>query len=144
MAPPTVALSQPPDRTGNFLATEPREHLATGRERMTPAVTDHVAVDLRQSDRETAATTGSRTSSVERPAVHRELRSGRALMADAGCLLDVRAAAERLGVTQRWVRRAVAERRISFVKVGRNVRFEPEAISRYIEQQRRPARDDSV
>ena len=62
-------------------------------------------------------------------------------MSDPRCLLDVPAAAERLGVTQRWVRRAVAERRISFVKVGRNVRFEPEAISRYIEQQRRPARD---
>jgi excisionase family DNA binding protein len=64
-------------------------------------------------------------------------------MPDPGCLLDVPAAAERLGVTQRWVRRAVAERRISFVKVGRNVRFEPEAISRYIERQRRPARDEA-
>lgn len=63
-------------------------------------------------------------------------------MPDPECLLDVPAAAERLGVTQRWVRRAVAERRISFVKVGRNVRFEPEAINRYIERQRRPARDE--
>lgn len=62
---------------------------------------------------------------------------------DAG-LLDIPAAAARLGVTQRWVRRAVAERRISFVKVGRNVRFEPEAISRYIERQRRPALDDTL
>lgn len=62
-------------------------------------------------------------------------------MPDPACLLDVAAAAERLGVTQRWVRRAVSERRIASVKVGRNVRFEPEAISRYIEQQRRPARD---
>jgi excisionase family DNA binding protein len=62
---------------------------------------------------------------------------------DPRCLLDIPAAAARLGVTQRWVRRAVAERRISFVKVGRNVRFEPEAISRYIERQRRPARDEA-
>ena len=64
-------------------------------------------------------------------------------MSDRGGLLDIPAAAERLGVTQRWVRRAVAERRITFVKVGRNVRFEPEAISRYIERQRKPARDDA-
>ena len=64
-------------------------------------------------------------------------------MSDPRCLLDVPAAAERLSVTQRWVRRAVAERRISFIKVGRNVRFEPEAISRYIERQRRPARDEA-
>ncbi|HVM00594.1 MAG TPA: helix-turn-helix domain-containing protein [Egibacteraceae bacterium] len=65
-------------------------------------------------------------------------------MSDRGDLLDVPAAAQRLGVTQRWVRRAVAERRISFVKVGRNVRFEPEAISRYIERQRQPARDGAA
>lgn len=38
-------------------------------------------------------------------------------------LLDVSAAAEHLAVTERWVRRAVAERRLPFVKVGRNVRF---------------------
>ena len=62
-------------------------------------------------------------------------------MSDHGQLLDVPAAAEWLGVTERWVRRAVAERRISFVKVGRHVRFEPEAISRYIEHQRKAARD---
>ncbi len=65
-------------------------------------------------------------------------------MSDQGYLLDVPATAERLGVTQRWVRRAVAERRISFIKVGRNVRFEPEAITRYIEQQRKSARDDAA
>ena len=52
-------------------------------------------------------------------------------MPDHGDLLDVPAAVESLGVTQRWVRRAVAERRISFVKVGRHVRFEPQTISRY-------------
>ena len=65
-------------------------------------------------------------------------------MSDQDFLLDVTAAAARLGVTQRWVRRAVAERRISFVKVGRNVRFEPESISRYIERQRQAARDDAA
>ena len=59
-------------------------------------------------------------------------------------LLDIPAAAQRLNVTERWVRRAVAERRIAFVKVGRNVRFEPEAIARYIERQRTGARDDAA
>jgi excisionase family DNA binding protein len=73
-------------------------------------------------------------------AVHVETR----VKAGEGCLLDVPAAAERLGVTQRWVRRAVAERRISFVKIGRNVRFEPEALTRYIELQRNLARDDAA
>lgn len=65
-------------------------------------------------------------------------------MSDQGYLLDVPAAAQRLGVTQRWVRRAVAERRLSFVKVGRHVRFEPDAITRYIERQRKVARDDAA
>lgn len=72
--------------------------------------------------------------------VHMEAKD----MSDQGYLLDVPAAAQRLGVTQRWVRRAVAERRISFVKVGRNVRFEPETITRYIERQRKAARDDAA
>lgn len=66
-------------------------------------------------------------------------------MSDPGYLLDIPAAAERLGVTQRWVRRAAAERRISFVKVGLDTTsgVELEAISRYIERQRKPARDDA-
>jgi len=50
-------------------------------------------------------------------------------------LLDTTAAAERLGVTERWVRRAVAERRLPFVKVGRYVRFRPDDLDRYIERQ---------
>lgn len=47
-------------------------------------------------------------------------------------------------MTERWVRRAVAERRISFIKVGRSARFEPEAIARYINRQRTTARDDAA
>jgi excisionase family DNA binding protein len=54
-------------------------------------------------------------------------------------LLDVKAAADRLGVTERWVRRAVAERHVPFVKVGRYVRFRPADLDRYIERQLVPA-----
>lgn len=42
--------------------------------------------------------------------------------------------AERLKTTPRFVRRLVAERRIEFVKVGRLVRFSPEAVAEYIER----------
>ena len=38
-------------------------------------------------------------------------------------LLDVTAAAAYLGVSTRFMRRLVAERRITFVKLGRHVRF---------------------
>jgi len=54
-------------------------------------------------------------------------------------LLDVAAAAARLRVTERWMRRAVVERRIPFVKVGRFVRFRPADLDRYIERQSVPA-----
>ena len=44
--------------------------------------------------------------------------------------------AERLKTTPRFIRRLVAERRIEYVKVGRLVRFTPEAVSDYIERNR--------
>ncbi len=47
-------------------------------------------------------------------------------------LLDVAQAAHRLGVTTRWVRRAIAQRRIPFVKVGHYVRFIPEELDAYV------------
>ena len=53
----------------------------------------------------------------------------------AAPLLDIPAAADRLGVSERWVRRAVAERRLPFVKVGRYVRFRPADLDRYIDRQ---------
>jgi excisionase family DNA binding protein len=40
-------------------------------------------------------------------------------------LLDVDGLAERLGVTVRFVRRLVEDRRVPYVKVGRLVRFDP-------------------
>ena len=44
-------------------------------------------------------------------------------------LLDVEAAAKVLGVKPRWIRRAVADRRITYIKVGRLLRFERSALN---------------
>jgi excisionase family DNA binding protein len=49
-------------------------------------------------------------------------------------LLGVEEVAERLGVTPRYVRRLVAERRIRFVKVGHLLRFEGNDVDDWIER----------
>ncbi|GHH68798.1 DNA-binding protein [Streptomyces sulfonofaciens] len=49
-------------------------------------------------------------------------------------LLSVAQVAERLGTTQRFPRRLIAERRIAFVKVGRHVRIPESALNAYIER----------
>lgn len=48
-------------------------------------------------------------------------------------LLDSAQVAHRLGVTERLIRRLVAERRITFVRVGRYVRFDPDDIDAWID-----------
>lgn len=50
--------------------------------------------------------------------------------------LDVDEVADSLGVSHRFVRRLVAERRIPFVKVGKFVRFDPAEINVWIDRQR--------
>jgi excisionase family DNA binding protein len=57
-----------------------------------------------------------------------------------GQLLDVDAAADYLGVTSRWVRRAIAERRLSHHKIGRHVRIHTVDLDAYLDRQRVPAR----
>ena len=49
-----------------------------------------------------------------------------------GRLLAVDQAAELLGTGERFVRRLIAERRITFVRVGRHVRIPESAIEDYI------------
>lgn len=44
--------------------------------------------------------------------------------------------AEALGVTERHIRRLVAERRIPFVKVGYFVRFDPREVARWLDAHR--------
>jgi excisionase family DNA binding protein len=51
-------------------------------------------------------------------------------------LLDIAGVAERLSVTERFVRRLVFERRIPFLKIGHFVRFEPAEVERWIAEAR--------
>lgn len=47
-------------------------------------------------------------------------------------LLTTPEAASYLNVTDRWMRRAVADRRVPFVKVGRLLRFRRKALDEFI------------
>ena len=53
-------------------------------------------------------------------------------------LLTIEAAADRLGVTPRMVRRLVNERRIGFVRVGKFIRFRPDDLDAYLDQNFQP------
>ncbi|MFI2350889.1 excisionase family DNA-binding protein [Streptomyces sp. NPDC019443] len=48
-------------------------------------------------------------------------------------LLTVAQAAERLGTSERFPRRLIAERRVTFVRVGRHVRIPEGALSAFID-----------
>jgi excisionase family DNA binding protein len=48
-------------------------------------------------------------------------------------LLSIAEVAERLGTSERFPRRLVAERRVTFVKVGRHVRIPESAVLAFIE-----------
>lgn len=45
-------------------------------------------------------------------------------------------ASEYLGVTERWIRRAVAERRLPYLKLGRLLRFHPLDLDTYMDARR--------
>jgi excisionase family DNA binding protein len=52
-------------------------------------------------------------------------------------LLDISAAARRLGCSERFIRRLVQERRIPFVKLGgTRIRFNPSDLDTWLESQR--------
>lgn len=53
-------------------------------------------------------------------------------MGTRGRLLAVDQAAELLGTGERFVRRLIAERRITYVRVGRHVRIPEAALDEYI------------
>jgi excisionase family DNA binding protein len=94
---------------------------AAGRQRRSNDLTSHqrtaqvLAVDPGRSTR-IAATGGVRTP------------------------LTIEAAAERLGVTPRMVRRLVNERRIGFVRVGKFIRLRPDDLDAYLDQHFQPPR----
>jgi excisionase family DNA binding protein len=54
-------------------------------------------------------------------------------------LIDAPTLARLLGVKERYVRRMVAERRVSTVKLGHLLRFDLAEIRRWLEEQRRPS-----
>ncbi len=47
-------------------------------------------------------------------------------------LLDIAAAAEHLSVSERFVKRLVLERRVTYHKVGRFVRFDPSDLEDFL------------
>lgn len=51
-------------------------------------------------------------------------------------LLDVPGLAAHLGVTERHVRRLIAERRIPYLRWGQRIRFDPDEIARWLEAAR--------
>jgi excisionase family DNA binding protein len=55
-------------------------------------------------------------------------------------LLDIAGVAEHLAVSERHIRRLVAERRIPYVKWGHLLRFDPDEIAEWLDaSRRRPA-----
>lgn len=57
-------------------------------------------------------------------------------------LVDAAEAAELLGVTERWVRRATQERRIPSYRVGAYRRYDPADLAAYVAGCRVPAADE--
>ena len=73
----------------------------------------------------------------------RETSQSRTRLSGVTPLLDVAAVAQAMGVTDRHIRRLVAERRIPFLKVGRFVRFDPGALDVWLDEQRVEVRRSS-
>jgi excisionase family DNA binding protein len=71
---------------------------------------------------------------------HHPVAEGRAFMSSNNTrrsdLVDITRAAERLGVTVRYMRRLVAERRIPYVKLGHLLRFDPVELEAWIDAAR--------
>jgi excisionase family DNA binding protein len=51
-------------------------------------------------------------------------------------LMDITGVADRLGVSVRYVRRLVAERRIPYIKLGHLLRFDPNTINEWLDKAR--------
>ncbi len=51
-------------------------------------------------------------------------------------LLTIDQLVERLGTSNRHIRRLIAERRIPYLKVGKLVRFDPDEITRWLDDSR--------
>jgi excisionase family DNA binding protein len=63
---------------------------------------------------------------------------GKAMVREAATvsLMDIEAAAGRLGVSVRYIRRLVFDQRLPYVKVGKFVRFDPVELEQWIDDRR--------
>lgn len=59
---------------------------------------------------------------------------------ESAALMDIKALAERLGVTERFVRRLVEDNRVTYLKIGKFVRFHPNDIDEWLGTKRVPQR----
>jgi len=55
---------------------------------------------------------------------------------NTGELLNVEEAAERMGMSVRYVRRLIAERRIAFYRIGRSIRIDSADLTALVESSR--------
>ncbi|MFX0200331.1 MAG: helix-turn-helix domain-containing protein [Candidatus Hodarchaeota archaeon] len=62
-------------------------------------------------------------------------------MASNGTLLKAKEVAQRLGVSEQWVRVRCCQKEIPHIKLGHLVRFLPEQIEEYITRRRRGEED---
>lgn len=51
-------------------------------------------------------------------------------------LLDIEQAAHQLNVTPRFIRRRIAQRRIDYFRVSEFIRFQPDELDNWIQEQR--------
>ena len=63
-------------------------------------------------------------------------RTNRKPLEPIGRPLTIDEAADRMNVTPRFIRRLVAERRISYIKAGRHVRIDSEDLDAWIAERR--------
>jgi excisionase family DNA binding protein len=80
-----------------------------------------------------ASPPSTRAATTERPQASRSLPT-----TSTPAPLTIEAAAERLGVTPRLVRRLVTERRIGFVRVGKFIRLRQEDLDAYLDEHFEP------
>ena len=90
---------------------------------MTSASISRLLTGLPESGGRSQASTETRRPGPPAPPAHRRL-------------VDIDVLAEWLATSPRHIRRLVAERRVPFVKVGHFIRFDPDDITLWIEEQK--------
>jgi excisionase family DNA binding protein len=114
-------------------ATSPGEPVALNHDLQAPDLRRRVTRDGRdERDEEFARLTHACKPSTRRSQDRKGTRQMSKTRTPARPLLTVAEAAERLGTTERFPRRLIAERRITFVKLGSHVRIPEAALDEFI------------